>query len=501
MQIVWFKRDLRVYDHEPLAQASKKGRFIALYILEPELWRQPDLSRRQYDFLCESLFDLKNDLAEKGCALVIRVGDAVEVLSNLIHEFDISEVLSHQETWNGWTYRRDLSVKHFLQGKNIKWVEYKQFGVVRRLKHRSEWSHRWYQWINEPLAVPQQELDSVILKSDNIPDPLSLGLGEEDCPYRQPGGRAQAMTYMKTFFGQRGLNYSKNMSSPVTAFKSCSRLSPYIAFGCLSLREIYHYCQNQHTNQVEYSQGSQRLWRNAHRSFTARLRWHCHFIQKLEDQPSMEFENLHPAYDELTRQDFNDEYFLAWQRGKTGLPMVDSCMRALRACGWINFRMRAMLISFASHHLQLDWRRTGVFLARQFTDYEPGIHYSQVQMQSGTTGINSIRVYNPIKQGLDHDPKADFITRWIPEISNLQAQDCHLPWSLHVPDVDYPMPIVNERIARTQAIQRLHSIRQSSQHHVLSKQIIQKHVSRRSVAKRRKSKKYPTNNSQQELSF
>ena len=136
-------------------------------------------------------------------------------------------------------------------------------------------------------------------------------------------------------------------------------------------------------------------------SFESRLHWHCHFIQKLEDQPAIEFSDFHPFIRGIRALDV--ERLTAWSEGRTGVPFVDACMRALQAHGWINFRMRAMLMSFASYNLWLPWRDSGLHLARQFVDYEPGIHWSQCQMQSGSTSINTIRIYNPIKQGMDHD--------------------------------------------------------------------------------------------------
>ncbi len=234
------------------------------------------------------------------------------------------------------------------------------------------------------------------------------------------------------------------------------------------------------------------------RSFLSRLWWHCHFMQKLEDQSNIEYENLHSAYDQLRKESLNQQYFEAWKTGNTGFPMIDVCMRALIATGWLNFRMRAMLMSFASYHLWLDWRVTSLYLARLFTDYEPGIHYSQVQMQSGTTGINSIRIYNPIKQSIDQDPNGEFIKRWIPELENVSDENIHTPWLEKHNAVDYPNPIVDEKQARKFAADNIYKIRKDSKSSQETKNIIKKHASRKKPRKI-KSKQQKVDNIQGEL--
>ena len=111
-------------------------------------------------------------------------------------------------------------------------------------------------------------------------------------------------------------------------------------------------------------------------SFKKRLAWHCHFIQKFYDEPTIEYENMNRAYDGM-RADADEKKLEAWKKGLTGFPFVDACMRFVTKTGWLNFRMRAMLVSFASYQLWLDWRLTSKHLSKFFTDYEPGIHYSQ----------------------------------------------------------------------------------------------------------------------------
>ena len=225
------------------------------------------------------------------------------------------------------------------------------------------------------------------------------------------------------------------------------------------------------------------------RGFAGRLRWHCHFMQKLEDEPRIEFENFARVCDGLRENDFNDAHFAAWCEGRTGYPMVDACMRSLRATGWLNFRMRAMLVSFASYHLWLHWRPTGVFLARQFLDFEPGIHWSQMQMQSGTTGINTLRMYSPTKQALDQDPDGVFIRRWVPELARVPLPYLAQPWKMEESvqrlagcsmGVDYPLPIVDEKEALKAAKDRMYGLRKTEQAREESSAVQARHGSRKS---------------------
>jgi deoxyribodipyrimidine photo-lyase len=156
---------------------------------------------------------------------------------------------------------------------------------------------------------------------------------------------------------------------------------------------------------------------------------------------------MHPAFEGLREPHHNEKFFEAWKSGQTGYPLIDASMRSLHKNGWITFRMRAMLVSFASYHLWLDWRKTAPFMAQLFTDYEPGIHYAQFQMQSGVTGINAVRMYNPIKQSQDHDPQGKFIRCYLPELKNVPDSFIHEPWRFENIGSCYPMPIVEPKAA------------------------------------------------------
>ena len=492
MEIVWFKRDLRIIDHAPLVEAAECGAVCPLYIFEPDIWSQPDASRRHYEFLLESLTELDAALSALGQGLIIRVGDAVEVLDTLKAETGFTRLWSHQETGNGWSYTRDLAVKEWARANGVSWKERKQHGVMRGTHSRDQWASNWHREMYQAQISPPVQLKPLYLRSQNLPTAADLGLGPDDCPGRQKGGRREAMSLLGGFLTKRGQTYRRDMSSPLTGEWTCSRLSPHFSFGTLSIREALQASEARRRAPMEKG------WAGSLRAFESRLRWHCHFIQKLEDEPEIEFRNMHAAYDGLREDSFDAARFTAWSEGRTGFPFIDACMRSVTATGWLNFRMRAMLMSFASYHLWLHWRETSLHLARLFTDYEPGIHYAQAQMQSGTTGINTMRIYNPVKQSQDQDPDGVFLRKWVPEIAHLPTHLIHTPWA--TPDKGkYPDPIIDEHRARRIAANRLYSLRKTATHKRIAGEVVRKHASRASPPRRQRRSEKETASAQIEL--
>lgn len=277
------------------------------------------------------------------------------------------------------------------------------------------------------IALPNTAVDSgLAMPRATLPSPRQLGLDPHDPPLRQLGGRTQALQTLHDFLNERSAQYRGGISSPLSAPTACSRLSVYLTYGCLSMREVFQ-ASVQHIGQLGAAQSRQA---RGLQSFVSRLYWHCHFIQKLEDEPAIEFRNMHRGYDGLRENDWQASHFERLKDASTGWPMVDACVQMLRDTGWLNFRMRAMLVSVAAYPLWLDWRPVGHWLATQFLDYEPGIHWSQMQMQSGTTGINVPRIYNPIKQAQDHDAQGAFVRRWIPAMKKVPDAWLFEPWRM-----------------------------------------------------------------------
>ena len=459
--------------------------------------------------------------------------------------YKIARLLAHEETGNWQSYMRDRSVRKWCKTRSIPFVEFNQTGVTRRLKLRDDYLKLWKAFMAKPLyakidlenARSRASFKSRLIQLDGLPGFVTCHrgitnlfnttsvhdhetaierdsgmeiLGElpaahrSDRPGRQQfGGETKANNTLNSFLSDRGAKYSQHISSPNSSWNSCSRLSVYLTWGHISLRFVLRALEHRRNHLRKLKTKSS--WLKSLQAFASRAHWRSHFVQKLESEPTLEKRDLCPAYQHLRRQegDWDPQKYTAWETGTTGYPFVDACMRCLIEHGWLNFRMRAMLVSFATYNLWLDWKRIAPHLARIFLDYEPGIHYPQIQMQAGTTGINAMRVYNVTKQGKDQDPKGIFIRRYVPELRNVPDQYIHEPWkmsealkdkyyrsktSLFSVDNDevfnedncqsYPEPIVNEKESARIAKEQLNAVKKAIATRIQANQVYIKHGSR-----------------------
>ncbi|TFE00811.1 deoxyribodipyrimidine photo-lyase [Jeotgalibacillus sp. R-1-5s-1] len=480
VNVVWLKRDLRLHDHAALSNALESGEQIVLmYVAEPSVWQGTELSSRHFQFVKESLADLEEQVIQKGGYLTYAIGEMEEVLASCLKAFGPFTLYAHEEHGTPHTFARDLRVHKWMKKRGLVFNEYPQFGVVRRLKSREQFQEKWESFMSAPVHPIPPSINCV--EQEHLPEALTPDLkslnsfetGDDLPAASQKGGERTGIEVFKDFLNGRYQRYQFQISKPMASAVSCSRISPYLAWGNLSMRAVV-----QKTRKVMALLDSDQQHQHLE-YFMSRLHWHCHFIQRLEDDPEIAIQTMNPAFDQV-RSEWNEEWFTAWKNGHTGVPMIDAAMRALLETGWVNFRSRAMLVSFICNTLLQDWRQPAEHLAQLFTDYEPGIHYSQVQMQSASTGFNTIRIYHPVKQGFDHDPKGAFIRRFIPELRGVPNEYIHEPWKWdRFDELDYPAPIVNVDEANRYARAVLWGVKNSAESKKTAAEKLKKHGSRR----------------------
>ena len=487
INLVWIKRDIRLQDHEPLFLAEEAGLpYFIIFLFEPSLMAHPDTSARHLQFQYHSLLHINQKLSSCGRKVEIAYGSAIEIFEWFASQYNVKQLFSYRESGVQPSWDRDKAVGQFCVHRSIRWTECQRDGLLRGIQNREGWDKKWFGCMHAPLI--RNEFSEQVLQLPEHPFVLPAHLANEWSHYPnewQPPGEDYAFRYLHHFMEERGVNYNKHISKPSESRQSCGRISPYLAWGNLSVRQVYQFVLA-HPRAIQGKRWAE--------SFLTRVKWRDHFIQKFEVECRYETHCVNAGFESLVKA-HNPECITAWEEGRTGFPLIDACMRCLHTTGWINFRMRAMLVSFFCHHLYQDWRSGTYHLARLFLDYEPGIHFPQFQMQAGTTGVNTVRMYNPVKQSKDHDSDGLFIKTWVPELRSVSLEHIHEPHlmneveqatcGVHIGE-HYPAPIVELVSAARQARVAIWGHRKTDEVKTEGKRILATHARKKSAVKKKK---------------
>ena len=465
MDVVWFRRDLRIHDHAALMAACASGNAVLpLYIFDPAQWVTGDYSERQFNFLVECLADLDSALRKFGSSLCLRVGTPVDVMSQLHVKHGISAIHTHfpgqlrsadeteqNSAVHSWALQAGVSMRQQINPGDADYTQ--------RAENRDR---MWGETIRQHrLAAPGRITPHKVHTSD-WPQARDFNLEPDPCPDRQTGGRTSAVVTLRKFLAGAGRDYGKPGLPVTETHNASSHLSGYLSYGCLSVREVW---QGAMMARRAFEEDGDTTFVTSLDIFAEKLRLRSGSQQLTENYVADRNGSSIPA-DTFNRPvpEFSDARFQAWITGQTGFPFLDAGMRCLQTTGWVDERLRRLLLSFATCHLWMAPALPARAMARLCTDYDPSVFYTNVRRVIGVSVAPPSYIPNPVRQSLTHDPEGNFIRKWVPELASLSTKHIHSPWDAPKSDLaqasivfgqTYPMRMVDHVAAARIARRRL----------------------------------------------
>ncbi|MGM0381201.1 MAG: cryptochrome/photolyase family protein [bacterium] len=461
--LFWFRRDLRLTDNRGLRRARDRvDRLFAVFVVDPNHSSWAHSCGDRFNFKMQAVKSLRQKIRDRGGELYIRRGKHRKQLKKLAKKLKI-DYLFYNNCYEPYERQRDERVNSALEepGVEVKTCKdqvihekkeiltnnktpYKVFGYYKK-----KWKEREKPG---PVASVQDIEANKEVEPGDIPaaGQVGLGINLENAgrdPYRQ------AELLRDEFMGDKIVNYEKNRDFP--ARRGTSRLSPYLRFGLLSPRTLYHQAKNL-KEEVEETAGAE--------TFIEELIWRDFYHQLLYNFPEVAEENFKSDFDSVEWEE-NEEWFRAWREGQTGYPIVDSAMRQLNKTGWMHNRLRMISAMFLTKDLLLHWKKGEKYFMNRLLDGDTAANNGGWQW-SASTGADAapyFRIFNPVTQSRKYDPEGKFIRAHCPELEGLKGDVLHAPFAASKEELDragvnlgenYPQPIVDHAERREIAKER-----------------------------------------------
>jgi len=457
-QLVWFRNDLRVNDNPALYHACQQGKAVsAIYIVNPDQWREHDDADVKIDFWQRNLAYLKKSLAALNIELHFFQVDSYQQIPDLIkiicqqwkieqlhfnHEYPINERLRDKNvvdsiaqinvTYQGYHDQLLLPPATVRTKTGTPFKVFTPFSKQAKL-HLDQTLYLY------PLPIIQTAINVTKLAEEYHLDKIGWPIISEDLHSFWPAGEQHAFSRVAHFCQKSIGDYKNNRDIP--SLGGTSRLSPYLASGIISVRQ----CWNASWQYCEPNDGVH-VWQNE-------LLWREFYKNVLIDYPHVSRHKPWKPFTDNIEWRHHEQELTAWQQGQTGFPLVDAAMRQLLARGWMHNRLRMVTAMFLSKHLLIDWRLGERWFMQHLIDGELAANNGgwQWSASTGTDSVPYFRIFNPVTQSKRFDPQGQFIRHYVPELAHLSDKEIHMPTKINRPK-SYPEPMVDLTFGRNRAL-------------------------------------------------
>jgi deoxyribodipyrimidine photo-lyase len=470
--LVWFRRDLRLFDHAALHHALRAaGKVYCCFVFDTAILSGLPRRDRRVTFIYDCLQELIAELHDSGGHLIVRHGDAREVLPALAAELGVEAVFCNDD-YEPAAIARDRAVAAALARDGRELRRFKDQVIFERDEVLSQGG--------TPFSVFTPYKNAWLKKLDAHPDALAPwgaagGHGAGRFAAGAPGARGGSLPPLESLgFERTEMDIPAGMSGGAQLFEDfltriaaygtardypavdgCSRLSVHLRFGTVSIR---HLVRTVHELSMRGQAGDGgAVW-------LSELIWREFYKMILYFHPHVEDSAFKPAYDAIEWESGEDadDAFAAWCEGRTGYPLVDAAMKQLNATGYMHNRLRMVTASFLVKDLGIDWRRGEAYFAEKLNDFDLSSNNGgwQWAASSGCDAQPYFRIFNPVTQSEKFDPDGDFIRHYLPQLEGLSRKEIHAPWGIR--GLDYPAPIVQHDAARKQTLARYEVVKRQA---------------------------------------